>query len=265
MAKPRRRRVHRRILQPGRVTTSSLRLPDRPTARRLALTVAMVLPTVITWLYFVQLAEAATGTQQAVYAIGKIVQFALPVAFVALVLRKPPRISGLTRRGWYEGLISGLVACAGALGLVWVVGRVAPDLMTALGEQVRAKVVGLGISSLPRYVAVAVFYSLVHSALEEYYWRWFVYGQLRRFLRARPAIWLGALAFMAHHVILVGFYTGWGWSASLPLALAVGVGGAYWSWLYERSGSLIGPWISHLLIDAAIFAVGWLLVLSAPV
>ncbi len=137
--------------------------------------------------------------------------------------------------------------------------------MSHLGSQVGAKVVDLGIATFSRYLTVSVFYSLLHSALEEYYWRWFVYGQLRKFLHVRPAIWLAAVAFMAHHLILVGFYTGWGWPAGLPFALAVAIGGAYWAWLYERSGSLLGPWLSHLLVDVAIFTAGWQLVSrSAP-
>ena len=242
------------------MTTSSLRLPDHANARRLALAVAVTLPTILTWLYFIELADEPTTTQRAVYAIGKVVQFALPAVFVALVLRRPVRRNGLNRRGLNEGLVSGLVSCAGAIALLWLLERQNPALVAALGAQIAAKVDGFGIATLPRYLAVGVFYSAVHSALEEFYWRWFVYGQLRRFLRARPAIWLAALAFMAHHVVLVGFYTGWGWSASLPLVLAVAVGGAYWAWLYERSGSLLGPWISHLLVDAAIFGIGWYLI-----
>jgi membrane protease YdiL (CAAX protease family) len=43
----------------------------------------------------------------------------------------------------------------------------------------------------------------------------------------------------------------------LPFSLAVGAGGAVWSWLYHRTGSIYSPWISHLIIDAAIMAVGY--------
>jgi membrane protease YdiL (CAAX protease family) len=47
------------------------------------------------------------------------------------------------------------------------------------------------------------------------------------------------------------------------LSLGVAVGGAVWARLYDRSGSLLGPWLSHLLVDAAIFFVGYEL-LAAP-
>ena len=45
--------------------------------------------------------------------------------------------------------------------------------------------------------------------------------------------------------------------AVVPFSLAIAVGGAVWCWLYERTGSLLGPWLSHLIIDAAIFVVAW--------
>jgi membrane protease YdiL (CAAX protease family) len=38
---------------------------------------------------------------------------------------------------------------------------------------------------------------------------------------------------------------------------AVAVGGAMWAWLYQRSGSIYAPWLSHLLIDAAIFTIAF--------
>ena len=42
------------------------------------------------------------------------------------------------------------------------------------------------------------------------------------------------------------------WLVAL-LAGGVVIGGAFWAWLYNRSGSIIDPWLSHLLIDAGIF------------
>ena len=40
-------------------------------------------------------------------------------------------------------------------------------------------------------------------------------------------------------------------------AISVAIGGLIWAWLYERTGSLYAAWISHLLVDAGIFFVGW--------
>ncbi len=72
------------------------------------------------------------------------------------------------------------------------------------------------------------------------------------------AILFSSVGFMLHHVVIVGmFLPGEFWRTAVPLALAVAVGGAFWAWLYRRSGSLVAPWLSHCLVDVAILAVGF--------
>ncbi|NNC75715.1 MAG: CPBP family intramembrane metalloprotease, partial [Acidimicrobiia bacterium] len=91
-------------------------------------------------------------------------------------------------------------------------------------------------------------------------WRWFVFGQLRQRTGFRAAMIISSLAFMAHHVIVMGIYTGWSSPYTYLFSASVAVGGAYWAWLYERSDSLVAPWVSHFFVDVAIFAVGYALV-----
>ena len=38
---------------------------------------------------------------------------------------------------------------------------------------------------------------------------------------------------------------------------SIAAGGAVWAWIYERTGSLYGPWLSHLVVDAGIFIIGY--------
>src|SRR5439155_785789 len=74
---------------------------------------------------------------------------------------------------------------------------------------------------------------------------------------------LSALAFTAHHVVVLAVYFPGPTeflTVVLPFALCVGVGGAVWAWLYDRAQSLYAPWLSHLIIDAAILVVGYDLV-----
>jgi membrane protease YdiL (CAAX protease family) len=105
---------------------------------------------------------------------------------------------------------------------------------------------------------MAAFIAVAHAALEEYYWRWFVFGRLRRHLAVGAAAVLSGLAFMGHHVLVLAVYfPGRFWGAAVPLSLAIAVGGVVWAWLYHRSGSLLGPWLSHVLVDAAIMLIGY--------
>ena len=127
----------------------------------------------------------------------------------------------------------------------------------AAAAEVNAKVQGLGAGTPVRFLFMALFYCVVHSLLEEYYWRWFVFGELRQVQRWPIAAVVSGIGFTAHHVLVIGMYFGWSSPLTVLFSLAVTIGGIYWAWLYQRSGSLLGPWVSHLLIDGAIFVVGW--------
>jgi membrane protease YdiL (CAAX protease family) len=108
------------------------------------------------------------------------------------------------------------------------------------------------------FFTMALFVCVLHSLLEEYYWRWFVFGRLRRYLPLGAALALSSLAFMSHHVFVLAYYLpGRFWIAAVPFSLCVAVGGIAWAWLYHRYQTLYAPWLSHLLVDAAIMVVGY--------
>jgi membrane protease YdiL (CAAX protease family) len=223
-----------------------------------------VYPTLLTWVYFVWLADDPAILQQASYSIGKLIQFAFPLVWVVMVQRERlgwqrSRLASDRRpghRGWLIGLAFGVVIVAAMLLIYHTLLKPA-GLFIEPAQAVNQKVAGLGIDSLAKFAALGVFYATVHSFLEEYYWRWFVFAQLRRLASLPTAICLSSLGFMAHHVLVLGQFFGWSSAATYLFSLAIAIGGAFWAWLYARSGSLVGPWLSHLLIDAGIFLVGY--------
>lgn len=222
----------------------------------------MVYPSLLTGLYFVWLAGDSASKQQAVYLAGKALQFALPAIWVGIVCRERLGWPRPTGRGVAIGVAFALAASAGML-VVYYAWLRPLGIFQAAAAQMRDREASIGISGPPAYAMMAVFYSLAHSLLEEYYWRWFVFGRIRRLAPAGWAILVSALAFAAHHVIVLsqffGLASGWTWLFSAATA----IGGAFWAWLYHRSQSIYGPWISHMLIDAGIFAIGYDLVARA--
>jgi len=126
-------------------------------------------------------------------------------------------------------------------------------------EQVRRKIGEFGITTPLSYLLMSVFLSTIHAFLEEYYWRWFLFGRLR--LGGLSFLWaamLSSLGFMGHHVFVLNEYLpGQFWNATVPFSLGIAAGGFVWAWMFERSGSLLGPWLSHLLVDAAIMTIGY--------
>jgi membrane protease YdiL (CAAX protease family) len=113
--------------------------------------------------------------------------------------------------------------------------------------KIRDKLLLFHADTPARYLFLGLFIAGFHSLMEEYYWRWFVFGELRRRMAVVSANALAALAFMAHHVVVLGVYfPQYFFTAALPFSLCVAVGGAVWAWLYQRTGTIYSAWISQL-------------------
>ena len=222
---------------------------------RVLLLFALVFPTLTTWVYFVLLADYPAAWQQGAYAVGKIVQFALPVVWVFGVRRTQP-VWTVSTKGMSLGLIAGSAILLSMLVLYY--GWLSPGAYFAGAQPlIQQKVSGLGIKSRASFAMLALFYSMIHSGLEEYYWRWFVYRSLRERSSFATATVLSSLGFMAHHVLVLTTFFGWSSPLSYLFSMAVAVGGAIWAAVYEHCRSLLGPWISHALADAGIFGIGY--------
>ncbi len=231
-------------------------------ADKAAVATALVFPVLVTWFYFLAMNGAPVGYQQAAAGLGKTIQFAFPLIWVLAVQRRRLGLRPPSARGLAVGAGFGLLVFAVALAVYG--GWLKPSgHLDEAGRRMANKVTGFGVRSWPAFAAMGVFYALLHSLLEEYYWRWFVFGQLRRWIPVGAAIAVSSLTFTAHHVLVLGFYFGrLSWPTGV-LSLAVAVGGVFWAWLYQRSGSLYGPWLSHALVDAALFLIGYDLIRSA--
>jgi membrane protease YdiL (CAAX protease family) len=224
---------------------------------------ALTWPTIGAAVYFVVLASPvgqAGGPNiwlRAFYASSKLLQFSLPVLWLGLWSRKNWDFQALRPQGLALGLAFGLLVAAAILGLYYGALR-GTAYLEHTPAQLRAKLADFGADDPARFVALAAFISLAHSFLEEYYWRWFVYGELRRLVPSAAAMIVSSLAFMGHHVVVLAvFFPGRFFSAALPFSLGIAIGGLFWAWLYERTGSIVTTWVSHFVIDSAIVVVGF--------
>jgi membrane protease YdiL (CAAX protease family) len=216
----------------------------------------LILPTLVTWIYFILLNGAPAALQQTAYALGKIVQFALPALWIFLIQREPQQFNRPPIWALITGAIFGLTV-AGAMAALYFLALRPSGLFDEPIAAVRAKIQSFGVSSPLIYFVLALFYSAVHSLLEEYYWRWFVFGQLARIYRLPTAIAVSSVGFAAHHVLVLQLYFGWLSAFTWLFTFAIVIGGAFWAWLYRASDTLAAPWLSHAIIDAAIFAIGY--------
>lgn len=160
------------------------------------------------------------------------------------------------RAGLGMGLLTGLVIFAGIFGAYAALGAAMLD-----PELFRAKMQEIGMSNRTVFIGLAVYWIFVNSLLEEYVWRWFVTQQWQKLLRPWPAVVLSALCFTLHHVLITQVYLSW--SAVLIVNVGVFTGGVTWSWLFARYRSIWPGFISHILADAVIFAIGYRILIGA--
>jgi membrane protease YdiL (CAAX protease family) len=221
---------------------------------------ALIFPSFMACVEFVVAPRAQSSTNaliQIAYGSGKLIQFALPVVFVLLTTGQLPRPGKPRFDGIRLGAAFGLMVVCGTLLLYYLFLR-DTSVFRAAPDKLREKMVQFGIDSPLGFAAFAFFVIVLHSLLEEYYWRWFLFGELKRLVPLGAAVALSSLGFGAFHVfVLNGFLSGHLFSLVLPLACCVALGGAAWAWLYHRTGSVYAPWISHMLIDASLFVVGY--------
>jgi membrane protease YdiL (CAAX protease family) len=228
-----------------------------------ALLFAMCFPGVMAWVYFVFLAKPSSSEGPpgpgalAVYILSKAVQFSFPLLWVWSFDRPRLQFVAPSFRGLAFGSAFGLAVALLIFSAYYGFLHGSPMLAETLGK-IRDKLLLFHADTPLRYLFLGVFIAGIHSLMEEYYWRWFVFGELRRRMAVASAIGLSALTFMAHHIVVLGvFFPNAFFMAVLPFALCVAVGGVVWAWLYQRTGTVYSAWISHLLVDTAILIVGY--------
>lgn len=163
-----------------------------------------------------------------------------------------PQMDATPRSAWREGLLVGAIMAT--LIIAVSLGPLA-GLWHDATPRIAAKVAEFHMDSLVTYLLGALAISVVHSLLEELYWRRLVFGGLLGRVPAAAAHLLAGLAFAGHHIVIAGIYAGWG--AGVALGLLVGAAGVAWSVLARRHGGLTGAWIVHAACDIALLALGW--------
>jgi CAAX protease family protein len=223
--------------------------------RRIAMCVApaMVLPLLASLFYFVWFADHPVARY--LYSATKVFTLAWPLFVVLWLTREGLPLRRLWQRRHLRAVPLGLLTGFVIGGLILV-----GYYFTPLGEHVadhKAEIEAQlqNYNLIEHYVPFAIFLAALHSLIEEYFWRWYIFGSLAKILPLRAAYPLAAAAFAAHHFVVLGMYFPV-WSTIL-FGVGVGVGGAIWCWQCQRQGSLVGAWISHALVDAAFLYVGY--------
>jgi membrane protease YdiL (CAAX protease family) len=215
--------------------------------------VALIIATLLPFLLAFTCSVIFSGQRGVIviYAIGKTLQIAFPLFWVLVIERKSLRLVRVETKGLIAGAIYGLLIVALTLSVYYTLVRGAEPLAN-VPEMVRYKLGAYGVTGWTDFLWLGLYYAIPHTLVEEYYWRWFVYGRMREFLSVRKAIWISSLAFTLHHILLAHRYLGDSWGFVATFSAGVAVSGMVWAWLYEKTNSLYAAWLSHLIVDAGL-------------
>jgi len=188
---------------------------------------------------------------QAIWSASKLYLALFPLGWHRLVERQPIAWSPPRHGGWGMGAATGL-GIALALGLGWwCLGSRWVDL-----EAARKVLVEAGLGSAGLYLGACFYWITINSLIEEYVWRWFVFEKLEIATGSgRFAVLGSGLFFSLHHGLATASFLAW--PLALGAALGCFIGGALWSWLYLRYRSIWPAYLSHAIVDVAVFAIGW--------
>ncbi|NNE91377.1 MAG: CPBP family intramembrane metalloprotease, partial [Verrucomicrobiales bacterium] len=234
---------------------------DENRKKRFWLTVPFLfLPFVASLFYAIFFDGTPLGT--ACYIGIKIFLIGWPIVATLLFLRERIRFRDRANPGQTgRSILWGSVFAIATLGLMFgLMQTPLGGLIDGYSGSIREFVEGLGVMN--HFILFAVFLSLLHSSMEEFYWRWFIFGNLRQLVTPGKAMFWAAVGFASHHIVILSqFFKPEGGESNLFLAIlfgaCVGLGGAVWSWLYHRHGNLWGAWVSHMIIDFGIMWLGW--------
>jgi uncharacterized protein len=191
---------------------------------------------------------------QTLFIAAKLWLVLLPTAWWFGVERERWSWSPPTRGGFGMATLVGL-GLAGIVAGAYLAGRQVGWIDT---DSVAEKAALTGLDQVELYLAGALYWITLNSLLEEYVWRWFVFRQFEALVGSRAAVVASALGFTAHHVLaLAGQFDLW---MTVLGSIGVFVAGIVWSWLYLRYRSIWPCYVSHAIVDVAVFGIGYALI-----
>ncbi len=188
-----------------------------------------------------------------IFSISKIWILLLPLLWHLFVDKRKLSLSKPQRGGFVVAALLGIIISLVILALYFTMGRylIEPKMVKDMAAKV-------GLDDLRMYLIGAGYWILINSALEEYVWRWFVVEKSKSLFSVNAAILLSALFFTIHHAIAVWIY----FDFLMVLIASAGVfaGGVIWSWCYNRYRSIWPGYLSHAIVDLAVFIIGYILI-----
>lgn len=187
------------------------------------------------------------------FFISKIWLLLLPLFWHSFVDKQKLSLSIPKKGGFAVAALLGIIISFIILAAYFTMGRYLIE-----PQAVKDMAANIGLNNPRTFLAAAAYWILVNSVLEEYVWRWFVVQKCKSLLPTNAAIGLSALCFTIHHIIAMQVC----FNGLLVLIASTGIfiSGVTWSWCYNRYHSIWPGYLSHAIVDLAVFTIGYILI-----
>jgi membrane protease YdiL (CAAX protease family) len=223
------------------------------TKRKVWISLLLLIPAPSVGVLFGMILFPGTALWKGLFGLTKFWMLLLPTLwFIFAEGGKFPR--GKTQPGGYRmGLLTGAVISAFVVGAALLLSRTLID-----GDFFRDMMSNIGLKDRTVYIGAMIYWICINSILEEYVWRWFTVRQFSAIFRPTGAIVASALGFSLHHLLAMQVY--FSWPVAAICSFFIFIGGLVWSWMFVRYKTIWPGWLSHALVDIAVFGTGYILI-----
>ncbi len=190
-----------------------------------------------------------TALGKGLFMFSKVWLFALPVLWYKFIDKAKLTWSRPRKGGFGFGLLSGGIITAIIAAAYFLLG----PIFLEEGD-LASKMVEIGLDNPWKYLGGALYWICINSVLEEYVWRWFVVRQCEALVKPKTAVIVSAACFTLHHAVALSTFMPP--VANIVCSTGIFIGGALWSWMYVKYESIWPGYLSHAIVDVAVFGLG---------
>lgn len=190
------------------------------------------------------------------YALKSAIKMAM-LAFVPVLLTRLAKLTALReifrfrKQGFAAALGLGLGVYAVILAAYFVV-KPYFDFSGIAGKLTQ----NAGVTK-DNFLYVSLYISFVNSLLEEFFFRGFLFSNLKAGSARGFAYGFSAITFSLYHVaMMIGWFNIW---LYLLVLAGLAVGGVIFNYLNEKLGCIYASWLTHMFANFAINTIGFLL------
>jgi membrane protease YdiL (CAAX protease family) len=228
----------------------------RPSPRSALLALLLIAPAPSLGLYAGMVLWPGQPIGEAAFVLCKIWLAFVPLLWTLFIDRQRLSLSPMKKGGLAIGAILGVAISIVILATYFLFGDA---LINPADVQEAASQNAFGTKT--GFLALAAYWILINSVIEEYVFRWFIFSRAESLMPRSLAVIAAGLVFTLHHIIAVKVQ--FDWTVTGLITLGVFIGGVLWSWLYLKYRSIWPGYLSHAIVDIAVYVVGWRIIFGA--